>query len=373
MEEIRNLGVNFAKRVLQPRWDALDAADPALLDEILNEAAAAGLFGFAIPEAAGGSGLGGAEYAVLLEEISRACAGIGALLAAHFAGVAPLLLAADGEKKNRFLSTVTQAEANGKPALFAAAIREDKSPEFIQEDLETVAVTNGGTCVVTGIKNKVPGAAAAACFTVLAKNRNDGTQCWVVVPREARGVEIRPEAPRLGLRICPVNDVVFREVEVPSENVIPIFPERERLLEFHCWVDPALAAVPIGMAIEAQETAMNYAIERYQGGKMICDHDAVRMMLSGMEMSVQASRALAREGKAGFLASAFAAEAAEEVCLDAVQVLGGYGYMKEYRIERILRDAKTYRALVGTRARRMESVRSTLEKGRPAGTAPPER
>lgn len=370
MEEIRNLGVNFAKRVLQPRWDALDAAAPALLDEILHEAAAAGLFGFAIPEAAGGSGLGIAEYAVFLEEISRACAGIGTLLAAHFAGVAPLLLAADGEKTNRFLSTVTQAEANGKPALFAAAIREHKSPEFIQEDLEAVADHSGGACIVTGVKNKVPGAAVAACFTVLAKNRNDGTRCWVMVPREARGVEIRPEAPRLGLRICPVNDVVFREVEVPSENVISVFSQRERLLDFHCLVDPALAAVAIGIAMEAHETATDYAMQRYQGGKAICDHDAVRMMLSGMEMSVQASRALACEGQAGFLASAFAAEAAEEICLDSVQVLGGYGYMKDYRIERILRDAKTYRALVGTRARRMESVRSTLEKKRPAGAAP---
>ena len=204
----------------------------------------------------------------------------------------------------------------------------------------------------------------AACFTALAKNRRDGTRCWVMVPREARGVEIRPEAPRLGLKICPVNDVAFHEVEVPWENVIPIFPERERLLDFHCLVDPALAAVSIGMSMEAYETAINYAMERYQGGKTICDHDAIKMMLSCMEMSVHASRALAHGGNAGFLASAFAAEAAEQVCLEAVQVLGGYGYMKDYRIERILRDAKTYRALVGSRARRLESVRIAIERRR---------
>ena len=364
MEEIRKLGIDFSKRVLRPRWDVLDAADPALLDKILQEAAAAGLFGFAIPEAAGGSGLGVAEYAVFLEEVSRACAGIGALLVAHFAGIAPLLLAADGEKKNRLLSTVTQAETNGKSAVFVAAFREPQSPEFIQEDLETVADQNGETCIVTGIKTKVPGAGAAVCFTVLAKNRKDNSRCWVMVPGNTRGVEIRPEAPRLGLKICPVNDVAFHGVEVPSENVIAVFTQREQLLDFQCLVDPALAAVSIGMSIEAHEAAMNYAMERYQGGRTICDHDAVRMMLSGMEMSVHASRALAHGGKAGFLASAFAAEAAEEVCLDAVQVLGGYGYMKDYRIERILRDAKTYRALVGSRARRMESVRIAIKRRR---------
>jgi alkylation response protein AidB-like acyl-CoA dehydrogenase len=361
MEEIRNLAIAFSKRVLLPRWDELDAAAPALLDEILQAAAAAGLFGFAIPEAAGGSGLGVAEYAVFLEEVSRACAGIGALLAAHFAGIAPLLLAAEGNKTNRLLSAVTRAEADGKPAVFAAAIRERQSPEFIQEDLETGADPNGETCVVAGVKTRVPGGAAAAFFTVLAKNPKDGSRCWVVVPLEARGVEVRPEAPRLGLRICPTNDVVFHGVEVPSENVISVFSQRERLLDYHRLVDPALASVPIGMSAEAHEAAMNYAAKRYQGGKMICDHDAVRMILADMEMLVHASRALTRDGKAGLLASAFAAEAAEEVCLHAVQVLGGYGYMKDYRIERILRDAKTYRALVGPRARRMESVRTTLE------------
>lgn len=364
MEEIRNLGVNFSKSALRPRWDALDAASPAVLGEILQEAAGAGLFGFAIPEAAGGSGLGVAEYAVLLEEVSRACAGIGTLLAAHFTGIAPLLICADGEKKIRLLSTVTQAEADGKPALFAAAIRERRTPEFIQEDLETVVDQEGGICAVTGAKTKVPGAAAAACFMVLAKHQKDGAQCWVMIPREATGVEVHPEAPRLGLRICPINDVTFHGVEVPPENVIAVFPQRGPLLDFHCLVDPVLAAVPVGMSAEAQEAAVNYAKERYQGGKMISDHDAVRMMLSGMEMSIRASRALARDGDAGFLASAFAAEAAEEVCLDAIQVHGGYGYMNEYRIERILRDAKTYRALVGTRARRMESIRNLVERER---------
>lgn len=364
MEDIRNLGINISKNVLLPKWDALDAAAPALLDEILREAAAAGLFGFAIPEAAGGSGLGVAEYTVLIEEVSRACAGIGALLAAHFAGIAPLLLAAEGENKNRLLSLVTQAEADGRPALFAAAIREHKSPEFIQEDLETVADQPGSICVVTGTKTKVLGAGVAACFLVLAKNRKEGSWCWVMVPGETLGVEIRPEAPRLGLRICSMNDVVFHEVAVPSENVVAVFSQREQLFDYHCLVDPVLASVAAGMSVAAQEAAMTYATERYQGGKMICDHDAVRMMLADIEMSVQASKAMARAGAAGLLASAFAAEAAEQVCLDAVQVLGGYGYMKDYRIERILRDAKTFRALVGTRARRMESVRNKLEKRR---------
>jgi acyl-CoA dehydrogenase len=308
--------------------------------------------------------LGVAEYAVFLEEISRACAGIGALLAAHFAGIAPLLLADEGDRRNRLLSTVTQAEANGKPALFAAAIREGKSPEFIQEDLQTGVDLTRGACVITGTKTGVPGGAVAACFAVLAKNRKDDTSCWVMVPRETPGVELRPEALRLGLRICPMNDVVFHGVDVPPENVIAVLSQREQLLDLHRLVDPALASVPIGMSVEAQEAATGYATTRYQGGKMICDHDAIRMMLAGMEMRIHASRAMVFEGKSGFLASAFAAEAAEEVCIDAVQVLGGYGYMKDYRIERILRDAKTYRALVGCRARRIESARISVERRR---------
>jgi alkylation response protein AidB-like acyl-CoA dehydrogenase len=362
-EELRKLGRDFSERALRPKWEVLDAADAAALDTILREAAAAGIFGFAVTEAAGGSGLGAAEYTVFIEEVSRACAGVGALLAAHFAGIAPLLIASGGDN-NRFQSRVTEAEGRGEPALFVAAVKEDPSQELVPENIETVIGHSGKVCVLNGVKTKVVGAAAADCFTVLARDGRDGALCWVVVPRHTKGVEIQPEAARLGLKICPVNDVAFRAVEVPPENMVGTFTDRERLLDFYRFADPVYAAVSIGLATEARDAALKYSLERYQGGKTICDHDAIRLMLAEMEVSIRASRAFAHGPEAGFLASAFAAEASERVCLDAIQVHGGYGYMSDFRIERLLRDAKTFRAIVSPQSRRLEYVRGEIEKKR---------
>ncbi|MEW6201301.1 MAG: acyl-CoA dehydrogenase family protein [bacterium] len=359
-DQMRKLGRDFSQKTLMPRWEASDAAATGVLGEILKEAAAAGLFGFSVPEEVGGAGLGAAEYRVFIEEISRACAGIGALLTAHFAGISPIVTA-EGADALALLSHITAAEREGAPALFVPAVWEE-AVEFVPEQVETTAAASNGTYAINGGKTKVIGAAAADCFTVLARDLKDGAYLWVVVPRGAKGVVVLPEAPRMGLRICPVNNVTFNDVEIPSANMIVRFTERGRLLDYHRAVDSVLAAVAIGMAAEARETAMKYALERYQGGKMICDHDVVRMLLSDMDMACSAARAFAYGTDAGFLASAFAAEAAEKTCLNAVQILGGYGYMKDYRIEKILRDAKTFSALLRMRARRAEAVRGEIEK-----------
>lgn len=359
--EIRKLAADFAERALLPHWESLDEANAELLAVILKEAAHAGLFGFIISETHGGSGLGMQECMIFLEEASKACAGFGALLAAHVAGITPLLTNNSGYVH---LSKVTEIEQKGEPALFTAAIREEASPEFIPSTISTTIWRNNGVCSVTGSKSKVHGADAARAFTVLARDPSDNSLCWVVIPREAKGVEIKPEASRLGLKLCPMNDVVFDTVEVPTDNIVERFQGKERLLDFYRYIDPAVAAVSVGMAAEAYDTALRYSMERYQGGKMICEHDAIQMLLADMEVSIRASRALAFGPDGGILASVLAAETAEKTCLDAIQVLGGYGYMQDYRIERMLRDAKTFHAMVGARARKMEFIRGEIEQRR---------
>lgn len=360
-KEMRKLGADFSQSALRPNWESLDAAGGALLDDILGKAAAAGIPGFAVPEAAGGSGLGAAEYSVFIEEVSRACGGAGVLLSAHFAGIAPLLLAG-GANANALLSGVTEAEGRGRAALFTAALKESASAEFVSENIETSIDRTAAVCEIDGTKTKVAAGGVAEWFTVLARDNNGGALCWVAVPRDTIGVEVRPESARLGLRICPINDVVFRRAEVPAENVIMTFTGKEKLLDFHRFTDPVLAAVAIGMASEAFDTAMKYSLERYQGGKMICGHDVVGLLLFNMEMNLRASRSLAYGPDAGFLSAAFAARAAENVCLDAVQVLGGYGYMRDYRVERLLRDVKAFAATLDYRARGLEYIGEEIEK-----------
>lgn len=358
---MRRLGVDFAGSALRPRWDDLDGADADLLDEILKQASAAGILGFAVPESAGGSGLGAMEYGYFIEEVSRACGGVGALLCGHFAGIAPLLMSG-GDGAIAILSKISETEKKGMVSFFTAAVREGASPEFISEEIGTTIEKRGGGYVLKGMKTGVIGGSVAAYFNVLARDAADGTLCWVVVPRDGKGVEVRAGGEKIGLKICPVNHVAFSDVDVPEGNIVSRFTDRHRLSDFHRFVDRAYAAAAIGMAAEACEAALKYSMERYQGGKMICDHDAIRMMLAEMEVGLRAAKGMAYGPDAGYLASAFAAEAAEKICLDAVQTCGGYGYMKDYRVERILRDAKSFRAIVDSRARRMEFIRDEIEK-----------
>ncbi|HPO16568.1 MAG TPA: acyl-CoA dehydrogenase family protein [Candidatus Hydrogenedentes bacterium] len=359
--EIRKLASDFAERILLPHWESLDEANGELLAVILKEAAHAGLFGFIIPEADGGSGLSLQECTLFLEEVSKACGSVGALLAAHIAGITPLLTNNTG---HAYLRTITEAEQQGAPVLCVAAIREGASPEFLPSTISTTIKCTSDVYSVTGYKSNVLGAEAARAFTVLARDPSDDSLCWVVVPREAKGVEIKPEASRLGLKLCPMNDVVFDTVEVPTDSIVERFQGKERLLDFHRRLDPALAAVSVGMAAESHDIALRYSMERYQGGKMICEHDVIQMLLADMEVSIRASRALAFGPDGGVLSSALAAETAEKTCLDAIQILGGYGYMEDYRIERILRDVKAFHAMLGVRARKMEFIRGEIEQRR---------
>jgi acyl-CoA dehydrogenase len=359
--EIKKLGTDFSESALRPKWEALDATDASLREEILKQAAAAGIFGFMIPDLRGGSGLGAAEFGVFIGEVAKASGGAAMLLAAHLAGIAPLLLSGN-DNAGAFFSEITRAEASEQPLLFAAALRENAAPEFISGQIDTTISRENGGCVVNGVKTRVAGAGAAAYFSVLARDTENGSLCWVVVPRGAIGVEVRTETARLGLKICPVNDVSFIKVEVPAENVVMTFSEEDRLRDLYQFTDPVFAAIATGMAAEARDIAINYSLSRYQGGKMICGHDVIRNMLAEMDMKLCACRALAGSGESGILASAFAAEAAEAICLDAVQVLGGYGYMKDYRVERILRDAKSFRAMINPRARLLHHACVEIEK-----------
>lgn len=355
--EMRKLGADFSKDALWPRWKLLDGTDSAVREAVLERAEAAGIPGFAIPGELGGSGLGAADYCAFLEEVSRASGGAGALLAAHFAGLAPLLLSGNDCASGPLRAA---AGSQGAPRIFALAIKEHPAdPDLIPDRVDTYAENTARGVVVTGMKTRVAGAGVSAYFTVLAAN-GDGL-CWVVAPRDAPGVEVMPETARMGLKFCPVNDVRFDRVEVASENVTKIFDGPVPLLEYYRFIDPVFASVAIGIAAQARDMAVAYALQRRQGGKMICDHDLVRLMLADMDARIAASRALAYGGRSGLLGFALAAECAEQVCLDAVQVHGGYGYMKDYRAERLLRDAKTLQATAAPRARRLEHINREIQ------------
>lgn len=360
--ETRNLGQNFSQTELRPHWEVLDKNNPALLETVLNKAAANGVFSFLIEENLGGSGLGAADFCVFIEEISRACASAAAAFAAHVHAIAPLLLLSGTGSSNAFLSDIAKSDAGSKPLLFAPAVYEDSAHALFPETVNTFFYEHGGEIVVSGAKTNVQCASAASYFTLIARDSATNENAVLVIDSKTPGVEIKVQKERLGLRFCPSNDVLFNNAAVQPECVINKNAGKEFLEEWYEFTDPIFAAIAIGIASEARDAALKYSLGRYQGGKMICDHDVIRAMLSGMEIQLRASRAFAYGHEAGYLSSAFAAEAAENICLDAIQTLGGYGYIADYKIERMLRDAKTLKSSAMSRARGMEFIKSEIEK-----------
>lgn len=356
--EIKKAGADFAKNELRPHWDRLDAEDAAPLNDILDAAAANGVFSFVLDEELGGSGFPVAEYAVFVEEISRACAGIGCLFATHLAGMTPLILAGDRERANRFLREAPEAEQRGKPCVFALAVGETPQAAPNADDVATALREEDGAFILSGAKYSVMGAGAAAYLTALAR-RGDGSLAWVVVPADAPGVKIGARKRLSGLRICPVNDVALDGVKVPAENVFPVEGGDAGVTRCYEFFDAPLGAVALGAAMEARDTALKYSLQRYQGGAMICEHDAVRLPLADMDVSIRAAGALLAAG--GLAGPALAAQTAETVCLNAIQTLGGYGYMSDYRVERMLRDVKTLQAFINPRARKTILIKRAIE------------
>jgi alkylation response protein AidB-like acyl-CoA dehydrogenase len=357
-EEIRKLGSDFSRTALAPEWERLDVHSPALLNDIIEQAAAAGILAFTVPERAGGSGLGPEEFSIFIEEVSRVCPAAAAVFASHFAGIAPLILA-QNDNAARILSSITSSEGRGKAALFTPAIRENASRDFIPEHTQTTIEGTSSGFLIRGAKTKAPAGEKAEYFTVLARDENNGSLAWAVVPRASKGIEVSQAAKMLGLKLCAFNEIHFDGVEIPSENIFVV--SKAQLLAYHRFIDPVLAAVSIGAAAQARSVAIKYTLDRYQGGTMISEHDVIRDMLLDMEMRLRASRALAYGPDADALGAPFAAAAAEQICLDAIQILGGYGYTEDYRIERFLRDVKTWASTLDSRARGMQYIAAEME------------
>lgn len=362
INEIRKLGRDFSKAELARKWDELDRQNPEHLKSVLKAAARNGALSFLAGQNEGGAGLSVSDYCSFVEEVSRACPGAGMLFAAHAQGIAPLLLLSDNDTARGFLSGIAASEAKDIPVLFTAAIYEDSDRTTNPDNIKTEYVEKGETVIVTGAKSNVLCGASASYYAVAARCKASGAMSIIMMPSGSGGISVKEEKKRIGLRFCPVCDVDFKNAATSNKYILLKDAQPEFFRKWTEYSDPALAAVATGIAVEARVAALKYSVERYQGGKQICDHDLVRMMLADMESRTRAARALAYSGEGGLFASGFAAEAAEKTCLDAVQIHGGYGYMEDYRVERYLRDAKALTAIGGSASRGIEYVGLEIEK-----------
>jgi len=311
-----------------------------------------------IPAEYGGAGADALATAIVIEEVARACASSSLIPAVNKLGTLPLLLAGSAELKQRYLAPVAAGDA-----MFSYCLSEPEAGSDAAS-MNTRAVRDGDHWVLTGVKRWITNAGVSEYYTVFAVTdpaaRNRGISAFVVEKSDP-GVSFGAPEKKLGIKGSPTREVYFDNVRLPADRMIGAegtgFATAMHTLD-HTRV--TIAAQAVGIAQGALDFARGYVKERKQFGKPIADFQGVQFMLADMGMKLEAARQMtyvaagkSERGDAdltyfGAAAKCFASDAAMEITTDAVQLLGGYGYTRDYPVERMMRDAKITQIYEGT-------------------------
>jgi alkylation response protein AidB-like acyl-CoA dehydrogenase len=311
-----------------------------------------------IGEEYGGAGADALATCIVIEEIARACASSSLIPGVNKLGTMPIILAGSEELKKKYLSPVAAGTA-----LFSNCLSEPEAGSDAAA-MKTRAVREGEEWVLNGVKRWITNAGVSDYYTVFAvtdpTKRSNGISAFVVEKSDA-GVSFGAPEKKLGIKGSPTREVYFDNVRIPADRMIGAegtgFLTAMRTLD-HTRV--TIAAQAVGIAQGALDYALDYAQERTQFGKPIADFQGLQFMLADMGMKVEAARQLtyAAAGRSerndkdltffGAAAKCFASDTAMQVTVDAVQVLGGYGFTKDYPVERMMRDAKITQIYEGT-------------------------
>lgn len=368
---ITDIAKSFTGKELRPRREKLDAPSDEKLAGLLKVLADIRFFSMMVSEDDGGAGQGVAACAAFIGEVSRVSPALGVVMASHVMAMLPVLACEDEGERKAIVQRIVESEEKGEAPLFTLCWMEDAAKlggGLGLEEMETEIDGSGEGFVLRGRKIYVPAAKVAKNLVVLLKMEG-GKFAFVCVPADADGITVGGGREMMGLRLCPFSDVALNDVKISKENILALNVPHSEVLKIFARFEACLGAVCVGMMREAYAQAKAYAAERYQAGRMIIDHDAIREMLAGIASGAEKSRALVDRAAAdetalsNLLCSVTAAEDAVAAALDGIQILGGYGYMKDYPLERILRDAKTFQtAVVLPQCRKMEYMRSEVEK-----------
>jgi alkylation response protein AidB-like acyl-CoA dehydrogenase len=355
--EIRELVRTLARERIAPRAAEIDesAEFPWDMVELMREHE---LFGLAFDEAHGGSGAGSLMLLVAVEEVSRACATSGLVLAVQELSSLALRLAGTDEQKNRYLPRLASGEWIAAYALTEAGAGSDSAA------MRTQAKRDGEEYVLNGSKRFITNAGIAGLYTVFAKTDPDGGHAGIscfVVEADAPGFEAGRLEPKMGIKGSTTGELFFNDCRVPAGNLVGQegegFKIAMRILDRS---RPGIAAQALGIAQGATDYALEYAKSRETMGEPIAEHQLVAGKLADMETRCEAARGLLYKAglmidedapgltKVSAMAKLFCSDTAMDVTTDAVQILGGYGYIKEYPVERMMRDAKITQIYEGT-------------------------
>ncbi|GAB3170777.1 alkylation response protein AidB-like acyl-CoA dehydrogenase [Micromonospora palomenae] len=311
-----------------------------------------------IPVEYGGAGADALATAIVIEEVARACASSSLIPAVNKLGTMPLILAGSEELKQQYLTRVASGDA-----MFSYCLSEPEAGSDAAS-MTTRAVRDGDHWVLNGVKRWITNAGVSEYYTVFAVTdptaRSRGISAFVVEKADA-GVSFGAPEKKLGIKGSPTREVYLDNVRIPADRMIGAegtgFATAMKTLD-HTRV--TIAAQAVGIAQGALDYAKGYVAERKQFGKAIAEFQGIQFMLADMGMKLEAARQLtyAAAGKSergdadltyfGAAAKCFASDAAMEITTDAVQLLGGYGYTRDYPVERMMRDAKITQIYEGT-------------------------
>ncbi|MYR03428.1 acyl-CoA dehydrogenase family protein [Streptomyces sp. SID6139] len=311
-----------------------------------------------VPEEYGGAGADALATVIVIEEVARACVSSSLIPAVNKLGSLPVILSGSEELKKKYLGPLAKGDA-----MFSYCLSEPDAGSDAA-GMKTKAVRDGDHWILNGVKRWITNAGVSEYYTVMAvtdpTKRSKGISAFVV-EKSDEGVSFGAPEKKLGIKGSPTREVYFDNVRIPADRMIGEegtgFMTAMKTLD-HTRI--TIAAQALGVAQGALDYAKGYVQERKQFGKAIADFQGIQFMLADMSMKISAARALTYQAAAasergdadltylGAAAKCFASDVAMEVTTDAVQLLGGYGYTRDYPVERMMRDAKITQIYEGT-------------------------
>ncbi|KND40405.1 acyl-CoA dehydrogenase family protein [Streptomyces acidiscabies] len=326
--------------------------------EALDALVASDLHAVHVPEEYGGAGADALATVIVIEEVARACVSSSLIPAVNKLGSLPVILSGSEDLKKKYLAPLAKGDA-----MFSYCLSEPEAGSDAA-GMKTRAVRDGDHWILNGVKRWITNAGVSDYYTVMAvtdpEKRSKGISAFVV-EKSDEGVSFGAPEKKLGIKGSPTREVYFDNVRIPADRMIGEegtgFATAMKTLD-HTRI--TIAAQALGVAQGAFDYAKGYVKERKQFGKAIADFQGIQFMLADMSMKISAARALTYQAAAaserldadltylGAAAKCFASDTAMEVTTDAVQLLGGYGYTRDYPVERMMRDAKITQIYEGT-------------------------
>ncbi|RFB17541.1 acyl-CoA dehydrogenase [Bacillus sp. HNG] len=326
--------------------------------EVFHKLSKLGMMGLPFPEEYGGADSDTISFAIVVEELSRACGSTGITYSAHISlGGAPLHLFGTKEQKQKYLTPICTGESLGAFGLTEPNAGSDAG------GTQTEAVTKNNEFIINGNKCFITNASFAkhlALTAITGRNGGEKEISAIIVPTDAKGFKVIDNYAKMGLHASNTTEIILEDVRVPEENLLG--KRGEGFRQFLITLDGGrigIGAMAVGIAQAAYEKALSYAKERKQFGRSISSFQAIQFKLADMAMKIELARNMVYKAawlkdqnrnfsKEASMAKLYASEICMEVTNQAVQIHGGYGYMREYHVERFMRDAKLLEIGEGT-------------------------